>query len=77
MGQNNSNIARTGQGNATFLLLIVKLVAEAVDVAAMVAEDDTADGDKAAVGVLAAPPISMVLILPTPIGVLQAANGRS
>jgi hypothetical protein len=76
MGQHNLNIDRTDQGNATFPPLIVKLVAEAVDEAAMVAEDDTADGDEAAVGVLAAPPISMVLIIPTPIGVLQAANGR-
>jgi hypothetical protein len=77
MGQHNLNIARIGQQKATFPPSIVKLVAEAVDEAAIVAEDDTADGDKAAVGVLAAPPISMVLILPTPIGVLQAANGRS
>jgi hypothetical protein len=41
----------------------------------MVAEDDTADGEETAAGVQAAP-ISMVLILPTPIGVLQAVNGR-
>jgi hypothetical protein len=60
MSHHNSNIARTDQENTTFPPSIIKLVAEAVDKAAMLAEDDTADGNQAAVGVLAAPPISMV-----------------
>jgi hypothetical protein len=75
MGSCTLSIARTDLGNAIFPPLIVKPVAEAVDEAAMAADDDTADSDETAAGVQAAP-ISMVLILTTPIGVLQAVNGR-
>jgi hypothetical protein len=54
--------------------LIVKPVVEAVDEAAIMAEDDTADGDEAVEGVPVAP-ISTVLILPTQIEISPAENG--